>query len=304
MARIGTMVLRIWSITWPTNIKLLLTANIFVAAGVVIVYIINLLFAVRLLRSSHPRLGWNPVFSITFYTLVGFVVFTIVLLITVIVQSYETLDPNIRHIDRDIQLYGVTYFAIIAFLPIPLVILALVLPKHTSHDKIGTGRWRTKVTVLLSASTLIASGAIFRMATSWKAPVPHSQPEPAYFHRAYFYIFNFGVEIVVLYLYAFLRIDRRFHIPNGAHGHGSYSAAVKSLADGGAIARVFSEEETFDGESVADSEEQFKDIEAVVTHTQGLSRAPTQPWRMSQAEALQSVDGLAHPQKTLSLERK
>jgi hypothetical protein len=305
MARILTTVLRIWSISAPQNIKLLLAANIFVAAGVVMIYIINLLFALRLLRSSHPHLGWNRIFSIIFYTLIGIVVATIVVLITAIIQSYETLNPQIRRIDRDITLYGVTYFGIVAFLPIPLVIVGLSLPKHSSLDKIGTGRWRTKVSVLLVATALISSGALFRMATSWKTPVPHTQPLPGYFHRAYFYIFNFGVEIIVLYLYAFLRIDRRFHIPNGAHGLGSYSSSPKSSLDGGAIVRVFSEEETFDGVSLVGSEENIKDVEAGLGATaiagQDSWRTPASERPMSQAETLRSDDvtipGMAyHPE--------
>jgi hypothetical protein len=35
-------------------------------------------------------------------------------------------------------------------------------------------------------------------------------------------MFNFGVEILTVYLYAIMRVDLRFHIPNGARGPGSY----------------------------------------------------------------------------------
>jgi hypothetical protein len=35
-------------------------------------------------------------------------------------------------------------------------------------------------------------------------------------------MFNFGVEILTVYLYAIMRVDRRFHIPDGARGPGSY----------------------------------------------------------------------------------
>ncbi|KAJ8112869.1 hypothetical protein OPT61_g4866 [Boeremia exigua] len=45
---------------------------------------------------------------------------------------------------------------------------------------------------------------------------------PGYFHKAAFYVVNFAVEIVVVALYAGMRVDRRFWVPDGAKGPGSY----------------------------------------------------------------------------------
>jgi len=224
MARITTCAMRIASVCIPTNIRLAIAAQIFVAAGVLIVFIVNLLFAQRICRSLHPSVFWHPVFSIAFKALYALIVLTLVMIITVTVQSFYTLRPRTRTIDRDIQLYAGTFFAIISFLPIPLVLIALAVPRKQPIEKFGQGRHRVRVAILLIGSTLVCLGAAFRSGINWKHPVPRSHPMPSYYSKACFYIFNFTLEILVVYLYGIMRIDRRFHIPNGAHGPGSYAA--------------------------------------------------------------------------------
>jgi Protein of unknown function (DUF3112) len=224
MARIATTVLRIISVRFSTDLPLAIGAQVFVSAGVVILYIVNLIFAQRLMRAAHPNFGWHKLFSIAFKVIYALIIITIIMVIVVGVQSFYTLSPNTHRIDHDIQLYGITFFAVVAFFPLPLVLLGLVFPRRHKLDKFGQGRWRTKVRILLLSSFLISFGAAYRAGTTWLTPVPRTQPLPAYFHKAAFYIVNFGVEIIVVWMYAILRVDRRFHIPDGAHGPGSYSS--------------------------------------------------------------------------------
>lgn len=84
---------------------------------------------------------------------------------------------------------------------------------------------------------------------------PRPRNDPAWYHsQACFYIFNFGIEIIVVYLYVLVRVDRRFHIPNGSKGPGDYSGTSvlesekqKSTGESsGGGARIMSEEEVFD----------------------------------------------------------
>ena len=84
------------------------------------------------------------------------------MLITSVVQSFYTLNKNTKRIDRSIQLYGQTYYTIISFLPILLVIGGLVLPRATRVEKFGSGRFRSKIAILLAASVLLCLGAAFR----------------------------------------------------------------------------------------------------------------------------------------------
>jgi Protein of unknown function (DUF3112) len=246
MARITTVTMRlVWS-THQDNVSVAIAANIFVNAGVIIIIIINILFAQRILRASHPKLGWHRVVHYLFMAYYIVIMLLLIALITSIVQQSYTLDPNIHRIDRDIQLVGGTNSAFAAFLPIPLLIIGVVLPKMRSSpssprsvDKFGSGRFRTKIRILLLSTLLIFLGAGFRVGANF-APRPAS--DPAWYHsRACFYCFNFTVEIIVIYMYAFLRVDRRFHVPDGASGRRNYGPA-----EGKAETRIVSEEEFLD----------------------------------------------------------
>jgi hypothetical protein len=124
MARIVTCTMRIAAICKPHNTSLSIAASVFVAASVLLIFIINLLFAQRLIRAAHPNFGWNRIFSLSLKLLYILIVLTISMVITCTVQSFYTLRPRTRRIDRDFQLYGSIFFAIVSFLPIPMVTLA------------------------------------------------------------------------------------------------------------------------------------------------------------------------------------
>ena len=103
------------------NIGLVITAQVFVTAGVLLLFILNLIFAQRLLRAMHPRIGWHAITShlfVAFYVLVGL---SLVSVITCFVQSLYTLDPHTRQVDHAVTLYGGTFFLVAAFFPVPLL---------------------------------------------------------------------------------------------------------------------------------------------------------------------------------------
>jgi hypothetical protein len=165
---------------------------------------------------------------VTTYVLIGL---TLVITITSVVQNFYTLRPRTKFIDRALLLYGQTFLAIISSLPILIVGLVLALPRRTPLEKFGAGKHSIKIAILLTGATLITLGAWYRCGTSWQTPVPKSQPLPAYFAKPCFYIFNFVVEIMTLYLYAITRMDLRFHVPNGAKGPGSYAVRNEKNRD-------------------------------------------------------------------------
>ncbi|TKA41868.1 hypothetical protein B0A49_13835, partial [Cryomyces minteri] len=98
--------------------------------------------------------------------------------------------------------------------------------------------------ILLSSSGLITLGAGFRAGTSWSPPTPLTSPPPWYLSKACFYIFNFTVEILVIYSYLILRVDKRFIIRNGAKGPGSYSFNGATIEDAGDSDNVESSSKT------------------------------------------------------------
>ncbi|KAF2658755.1 hypothetical protein K491DRAFT_245173 [Lophiostoma macrostomum CBS 122681] len=228
MARITTLTLRIATICRPTNVRLAIAASIFVALGVLLIFVINLLWTQRIVRSLHPTIGWHRAFSLFLLSLYALIVFTLIIVIIATIQSFYTLNTNTRRIDRDLQLYASTLLALISFLPLPILAIALLAPHQKSPhaDSFGAGRFRTKIIILTTGTFLVCLGACYRCGTSWLAPVPRTHPLPGYFSKAAFYMMDFGVEIFTIYLYALMRVDRRFHVPDGARGAGSYRMAV------------------------------------------------------------------------------
>ena len=262
MARITTCIMRIVWATRPTSAQIAIAAQILVAAGVLLLFIINLIFAQRMIRAAHPHSGWHPAFSAAFKALWLLIPASLFVLVAFVVLQFYTLDPTKRRISRDLQLYGSTLFAVVAFLPIPLVLGGLVVPRKTRLEKFGSGRYRSKVCILLAASFLLSLGAWFRTATSYLTPRPANDPA-WYQSKACFYVFNFGTEILVIWLYILVRVDRRFHIPNGSKGAGDYLGAPKGhdTGQGEMVTRIRTEEEVFDDEPETDLEREA-DVEA------------------------------------------
>lgn len=223
MARLMTCVLRIAWAVHPNHIPLAIAANIFVSAGVVLLFIVNIIFAERILRATHQHLGWNKALSRTLIGVFTLIVITLIMVIVATVQSFYTLSTNTKRIDRAIQLYGGTLFMVVSFLPILIVLTALLLPRTTPVEHFGRGHFKTKIAVLLVGALLLLLGTCFRTATNFRPPRPRS--DPAWYHsKACFYIFNLLIETIVIYLYAISRVDLRFYVPNGASKPGDYSA--------------------------------------------------------------------------------
>lgn len=276
MARITACVLRlVWS-THTRNIRVVIAANVFINAGVLIVIILNLIFAQRILRASHPHIGWHRSIHFAFLAFYLSIILLLGGLITALVQQVYTLDTHIQNIDRIIQLVGVTYFAVASFVPILIVVGGLIIPKKTRVEKFGSGRFRTKIHILLISSSLITLGAAFRAAVAY---MPRPVTNPAWYHsKAAFYCFNFAIEIIVIFLYAIVRVDRRFWIPNGSHAPGHYSAGVVEKEDEErprTSTGVFSEEELMDDVTEEDNDKDREwEKRAEEERSHGIEGAP------------------------------
>ncbi|PSR78511.1 hypothetical protein BD289DRAFT_443833 [Coniella lustricola] len=226
MARITTLSLRMAWASHSTNINLAIAASIFVQAGVLLLFIVNLIFAQRIVRSYHPSFGWSKGLSWAFKFLYFCVFASLCMVITAAVQTFFTLNTSIRTKDRDIILFAGTFSAVLAFLPIPITLISLALartvPNHRP-EKFGQGRSRTKIFLLLTATLLLSIGACFRLGVNFTTPRPLT--DPAWYHsKACFYCFNFVIELIVVYMYAISRFDRRFHVPDGSFMPGHYGS--------------------------------------------------------------------------------
>jgi hypothetical protein len=223
MARITANIMRIVWACYPHNVRIALATSILTNAGVLLLFVANLIFAQRILRAYHPHVGWGTPVRVAFRFLYACVAACLVMVIVAIVYSSYTLDAHIKSQLRAVQLTASTYMAVLAFLPIPIVLATVLSPRKGSIEKFGQGRMRTKVGLVLFTATLLAFGAAFRAGIAFmKRPIT----EPAWFHsKALFYCINFLIELIVVYTYALSRFDRLFHVPDGSSAPGHYSGS-------------------------------------------------------------------------------
>lgn len=254
MARILTLSLRIGWATHHQNVSLAIAAGIFVNAGILIVYIINILFAQRILRAKQPQLGWNPwvkTFFIAVYTLIGV---ALALLITLIVISYYTLDVATLHAAEWVLRSAVLYLLVVTLLPLPLLALAFAMPRSPNEENFGIGSLKSKA-LLLTAGTLICVTIDgFKVGILWSPARPADDPA-WYDSKAAFYVFVFSLEILVLALYTGFRVHRFFWVPNGSSKRRTYLVRGKSESDGYSSAH---DEEKLSHEEAKDSQDAEK----------------------------------------------
>lgn len=151
-------------------------AQIFVNAGILIVYIINLLFTLRILRALHPSIGWHPIARMIPKILYALLGCSLVLIIVFIVYGSYTLSESFHHTQLWV-LRGVSLYLLI-FTAAPLVIipLALLLPRAPNAEHFGEGSMVSKAAIVLTTTTFCTMIAGFRAGTSWSPPRPISNP--------------------------------------------------------------------------------------------------------------------------------
>ncbi|KAB5554475.1 hypothetical protein GE09DRAFT_128903 [Coniochaeta sp. 2T2.1] len=208
--RTVALVLRIAWASVPKNVNMAIAANVFTAAGVVILFIVNLIF-VRRVMNDYARFGRHRSLDWALKFLIFCIAASIIMLVVATVYSFFTLNPATRLICRKIQLFGATYLTLLAFLPIPATLLTLALPNDMARDDPqARRRFHAKAQLLLLTASLLTLGAGFRCGTNFDArPLGH----PTWFHqKAAFYCFNFVLEVVVLYIFAAARFDFRLRM--------------------------------------------------------------------------------------------
>ncbi|KAL4879937.1 hypothetical protein BJY04DRAFT_192695 [Aspergillus karnatakaensis] len=230
MARITTLVLRIAWANRPHNGRLAIAANIFVNAGVLLVYVINLILAQRILRAKQPHIGWHRIprtGSKVFYWIIPA---ALIMVITAVVVSAYTLNPEVRAKCRDVQLTAMTYLLIFTVLPLLHIVPAYVLPRSADEESFGEGSMLAKAIIVALSTCMCILIAGFKSGATWSPPRPANNP--AWYHsKSTFYVFNFMLEIMILCLLTFSRIDKRFYIPDGSTKPGDYSAIERKQSE-------------------------------------------------------------------------
>lgn len=244
MTRVFATSLRMAWAAHPYNIYVTTAAMVFLNAGVILLFVANLLFAQRIVRAQHPHFGWSRPFSLMLPILLFVVIGTTISLVGGIIMEFYSRTPTIALAVRDIKLCGSTIHAIVAFAPIPIVSTSAFTRRHLnaktkeSVDRLGEGPMTAKVAIVIFSAVLLTLGATFRSATTWLPPIPviaggFAVKEPWYYSRGSFYFFNFGIELCIACFWLIVRIDKHFIIPNGAKGPYSYSRGLVSTGGAG-----------------------------------------------------------------------
>ncbi|RDW64619.1 hypothetical protein BP6252_10270 [Coleophoma cylindrospora] len=218
MVRNITCVMRLAWATQPTNNSIIVAALIFENAGVVVLFAVNAVLAQRVLRALHPNFGWRPIVGVFFTGILISVPVIIIWNIVNLTLSYFAIGPETTH---DFLLFGSAYTTFLSLLPIFIIIGGLSAPSAVLIEDFGTGSFIAKVLILLLASSLLVAGTLTRLIGALVL-YPFDAPGKVD-SKVLFYITGFLLEIIVVYLYAILRIDLRFHIPDGSRGPGDYS---------------------------------------------------------------------------------
>lgn len=221
MARILTLCLRIGTATHPSNVSLAIAANIFVNAGILIVYVVNVVLALRILRARQPWLGWSRAVRVFARVLYVLIFVALVILITFVVISFYTLSPSLKQACRDAQLAGLTYFFIFTLVPYGILALTYALKPAPNAQNFGTGSMLAKTLIILTSTSFCVLNSGFKTGANWESPRPITDPA-WYQKKPAFYIFLFVIEIIIVYFFIIMRIDRRFFVPNGSSKRKSF----------------------------------------------------------------------------------
>ncbi|KAF5685419.1 hypothetical protein FDENT_6233 [Fusarium denticulatum] len=230
MARTTTLVLRIAWANRSHNVRLAIAANILVNAGILLIYIINIILSQRILRAKQPRIGWHPVLRVGIKILYCLIPGALIMVIVSTVVQLYSPSPQVHASCCDVLLAAATLLLVFTCVPIVQLTVAMLFPRHNDEETFGAGTMRAKVLIVTLSSCMCIIIAGFKAGSLWSPPRPLHNP--AWYHsKACFYAFNFMLEILILCVLTFSRIDKRFYIPNGSTKQGDYSHTTLEVSD-------------------------------------------------------------------------
>ncbi|KAK9372218.1 uncharacterized protein V1513DRAFT_453129 [Lipomyces chichibuensis] len=152
MARIVTFSMRLAYTTHPSNVNVTIAASVFIAAGVIILFILNILFSQRVFTAQHPSRAYvgSLFYNVMRMYYISIIVFLIVLVTStgVYYHTNATVMKGIAHFRKA----AMVYFTIAAFMPIPIITAAYAIPQ-SEQDKtwpVHYAHWIAKYSGLYS----------------------------------------------------------------------------------------------------------------------------------------------------------
>lgn len=213
--RVLTCMLRLVWTYRLVHVSIAVAAQVFVQAGVLLLYLMNLLLVKRIWVERVPGVKLQHRLKIFLGLLSMCTVATLIMVIISIIISVYTLDQRTITSCRDIQRAGETYFVLFAMIPFPLLLISHCLSRDRSLQTMGFNPpmaqtyTRRKMAVICLSTVLCLVNAGYKAGVVWM-PI-RSLLDPAWYHsRACLYAFVFGTELCILLLCFVARVDLMF----------------------------------------------------------------------------------------------
>lgn len=157
------------------------------------------------------------------------------MVITVTIQSFNTSNRDTKRIDRDVQLAAITYMAVFAFLPVPVLVLVISSgrKRRRAIEMFGKGKGWVKLSIVVFTTFLMCLAMAVRAVTAWE--VKPAFVKPWFDSKAAFYVFTFASEIVVVFTFLGGRVDQRFYVPDGSSRVRHYGGGQRQVGDEGEV---------------------------------------------------------------------
>lgn len=215
--RVLTCILRLVWAYRLVHVQIALAAQVFVQAGVLLLYLMNLLLVKRIWVEQVPGVKLQDRLKMFLGLLSMCTVSTLIMVITSIIISVYTLDQGIITRCLDIQRAGETYFVLFATVPIPLLLIIQCLSRDRSLRTVDfdppriQSYKRRKIAFVCLSTLLCLTNAGFKAGVVWMPVRPLF--DPAWYHsRACLYAFVFGTELCVLLMCFVARADLMFEL--------------------------------------------------------------------------------------------
>jgi hypothetical protein len=220
------LILRIASTVNGYSGEIYIASQVFIASMEVLLIFTNLAYAHQIIRTKH---GGGIISTIVFIVIYFFLFLSWAMQLGGLGQTFFTLDGYMRYVDYNLQIWATTFYAVVSLLPIVFVAISACLPGR--HRRAGASLYLS-MWVLIIGSLLVAIQAWYIAGVMWVGRTNRFLPIPDYMSRAWYYVIIWTIDIIIVFLYIFARVDRN----SAAAGASRYNTGPAGPAAGGAYA--------------------------------------------------------------------
>jgi hypothetical protein len=197
------LILRIASTLNGFNGQIYIASQMFISTLEVILIFTNLAYTHQIIRTQH---GHGIISTLVFITVYFFLFLAWAMQLGGLGATFFTLDSYLRYVDYNLQIWATTFYAVVSLLPICFVAISSCIPGR--HRRRSASLYLS-IWVLLIGSLLVALQAWYIAGVFWVGRVNRFLPKPSYMTRAWYYTIIWTIDIIIVFLYMFGRVDRR-----------------------------------------------------------------------------------------------